>query len=682
MKNLSYYLIVIVLFLGLSNELWSKGMFMDGLYYAAIARNLSNGLGSFWQLYFIESNGVFYGHPPLAMGLQSIFFSIFGDSIYIERIYSLFTFLITGFSIHLIWKEVMGKKYSFYSWVPLFFWIIIPLNGWACANNFLENTMNMFVSASIFFAIRNIKTEKLIFLVLSAFSLSLAFLSKGFTGLFPLSIFFWFFLILPTMNFKNMIMKTSLLLIFSLVPFLLLLLFYPSAIDSLSNYINIQVIGSIQHSQTTTDRFSIMKELFNQIKFLQVISSIAALLYILIFFFQKLNITQILKENTSFISCIGLLLILPIPTWRQQLLYTLTKYPIIDSLIYCMLIIFITYIIVLITSKLRVINIRNQYKWLIFSTILSILFFLTKLTDQIFISFLILVIVISVIYTLAMIVKKTGVVNLIKSEFWFIVFTVLSYMIASSQLKYHFFEFLNLYPFVSYFLLLTYLYLSFYKKNSSIAFPERSKWIMLFILLGISGVLPMIISLKQGGFYILTALPFFSIALGVLTIPVMHYLSSQINKKIVVLLLVFLFISLGPFISTSTTFLIPYTRYVIFNSIKYQYERIARDKPLVEDINLIMTIVQKNTTLNIDFQKHWNIHGYFARYGNIGLDTDRRNKYKYLISFEEGWTYSDRIGKYVEEKTDLQKNHRKYNQEYNKIDLNTDKLHLYKRNTK
>ena len=66
---------------------------MDGLYYATIAKNLANGLGSFWQLYFTELDGVFYGHPPLAMGLQSILFSIFGDSIYIERAYSFSTFI-------------------------------------------------------------------------------------------------------------------------------------------------------------------------------------------------------------------------------------------------------------------------------------------------------------------------------------------------------------------------------------------------------------------------------------------------------------------------------------------------------------------------------------------------------------------------------------------------------------
>lgn len=156
--------------MALSNELWSEGMFLDGVYYATIAKNLSNGLGSFWFLPSIASSDVFHGHPPLAMGLQSIFFSIFGDSIYIERAYSLFTFLITGFFIHLIWKEVMGGKYSSYSWVVLFFLAIIPLNGWACSNNLLENTMNIFVAFSVFFLIKNIRTNDLVYIIRGYFA--------------------------------------------------------------------------------------------------------------------------------------------------------------------------------------------------------------------------------------------------------------------------------------------------------------------------------------------------------------------------------------------------------------------------------------------------------------------------------------------------------------------------------
>lgn len=50
---------------------------MDGLFYSSIARNLSNGVGTFWQTHF--SNTLFprfYEHPPLALGIQSLFLKL------------------------------------------------------------------------------------------------------------------------------------------------------------------------------------------------------------------------------------------------------------------------------------------------------------------------------------------------------------------------------------------------------------------------------------------------------------------------------------------------------------------------------------------------------------------------------------------------------------------------------
>ena len=116
MKNSRpYYIIVFGLFLGIcAPSLWSDGMFMDGLYYAAISRNLADGLGSFWYLHFTDfSYPIFHEHPPLAMGLQSILFYFFGDSIYIERLYSFFTFIFTGAIIHLIWGEINRKELKY-----------------------------------------------------------------------------------------------------------------------------------------------------------------------------------------------------------------------------------------------------------------------------------------------------------------------------------------------------------------------------------------------------------------------------------------------------------------------------------------------------------------------------------------------------------------------------------------
>ena len=288
MKNTPLYLIIILMFMSLSNELWSEGMFMDGLYYATIAKNLSNGIGSFWFLHFTDTSfNIFHEHPPLAIGLQSIFFSLFGDSIYVERIYSLLTFIVTGFIIHLIWKEFIDKKYSSYSWVVLFFWAVIPLNSWACSNNILENTMNIFVASSVFFLIKNIRTNDLFYIMISGVCLFLAFLSKGFIGLFPLSFFFLYYLVFSSMTFKEMIGRTLLLIASILTPCLLLYVFYPPAIDSLSEYINVQVIDSLKNVQTTTNRFSITTRLFDYMKFIHLLTILSVFVYIVYLFRRK-----------------------------------------------------------------------------------------------------------------------------------------------------------------------------------------------------------------------------------------------------------------------------------------------------------------------------------------------------------------------------------------------------------
>ena len=51
-------------------------MFLDGVTYAAISKNITNGLGTFWQPHYTQTkDAAFYGHPPLVFGIQSLFFS-------------------------------------------------------------------------------------------------------------------------------------------------------------------------------------------------------------------------------------------------------------------------------------------------------------------------------------------------------------------------------------------------------------------------------------------------------------------------------------------------------------------------------------------------------------------------------------------------------------------------------
>src|SRR4029078_7387475 len=62
-----------------------KGMFIDGLVYTTISNNLSEGIGTFWQPmlknseFLFQKSDVFYDHPPLLFGIESIFYAVFGD---------------------------------------------------------------------------------------------------------------------------------------------------------------------------------------------------------------------------------------------------------------------------------------------------------------------------------------------------------------------------------------------------------------------------------------------------------------------------------------------------------------------------------------------------------------------------------------------------------------------------
>ena len=179
--------------------LFSDGMFLDGVIYAAVSNNMALGIGHFWEPHL--SNTLFdsfYEHPPLAMGLESLWFKLFGSSIYVERFYSLACFFINARIIVKIWRELTNDKSL--SFLPLLFFILIPDIQWSFSNNLLENTMMIFCCLSFYFLIKHLKTARIAFLVLSGFLLYLSILSKGFVGLYLWGVSY-IFLVLSTKFF-------------------------------------------------------------------------------------------------------------------------------------------------------------------------------------------------------------------------------------------------------------------------------------------------------------------------------------------------------------------------------------------------------------------------------------------------------------------------------------------------
>lgn len=253
-----FYLFTGFLFLGIvSVELFSDGMFMDGLLYADVSRNMAQGLGSFWKPYL--SHGLFpefYEHPPLAFGLQSIAFKIFGDSIYVERLYSLATYILVGYLIILIWETFTYDKKS--GWIPIFLWYISGGVTWAAANNMLENTMSVFVCLAVLFYLKSLKEKRFFWITLSALSLSCGLLTKGFFCLYiwVMPLLMWTFK--QNKSLIQAVVDSVIMVLITLIPLAFLYSTNSSAQNFMLCYFHKQVMGSIQNVQTVDSRFAII----------------------------------------------------------------------------------------------------------------------------------------------------------------------------------------------------------------------------------------------------------------------------------------------------------------------------------------------------------------------------------------------------------------------------------------
>lgn len=322
------YFLFVALFIGiLTPSLFTDGMFMDGSIYAVISRNLAEGNGTFWNLYFSDTVfPVFREHPPLALYLGSLGFHIFGDNIFPERFYSLLTGLLAAFLIILIQKRFIKNKINNYIILTLFIWLSFSLVRWTYANNLLENTMTVFVLLSAFFILTSFKRSRVLMLFISGVFLFAAFLSKGFPALFIWSIIFFYWLVYKEISFVRVIIDTFLLILFTVLPLIVISQLSEDATESLLRYFNKQVIGNIKIVKTVNSRFYIIGAMLNEmiIPFIVVVA--------LIIFAKikriKISIDKQDIKNSLFFFLISLSGILPIMiSMKQRSFYIVPALP-------------------------------------------------------------------------------------------------------------------------------------------------------------------------------------------------------------------------------------------------------------------------------------------------------------------------------------------------------------------
>ena len=265
----------------------TEGMFVDGVTYASISRNMAEGQGTFWNPHYtLKLYPEFRQHPPLALGMEALMFKALGDHLYVERLYSVLTFIISGLLIVAIWKRTTNRPSQ--AWLSVLFWIAMPLVAWSATNNLLENTMMVFVLLSVWLMILSYQKNTKVWLLLAGISLFSAFLSKGFTGLFPLVFPTIYCLFDDKRHWIQGPIDTLLLMVTLGVLTGMMFLFFPASLAYLKDYLNMQVIGGGLHETTVSTRFYIVFSLLQQL-------IIPAIFVAILFVIRKITKTNSIK---------------------------------------------------------------------------------------------------------------------------------------------------------------------------------------------------------------------------------------------------------------------------------------------------------------------------------------------------------------------------------------------------
>jgi hypothetical protein len=167
------------------------------------------------------------------------------------------------------------------------------------------------------------------------------------------------------------------------------------------------------------------------------------------------------------------------------------------------------------------------------------------------------------------------------------------------------------------------------KKSSTLFVKENNKKALAFLLLGLTGVLPVMISMKQSGFYIVPTYPFFAIGISILLYHSIDALFINLNYKSKGFLF-FKLIAYGLFFTG------------VFLSI-YFSDHFSRDKNKIKDSYAIFQEIPQGSVINInpEMYKDWSLHAYFSRFKNISLDPNLNNRREYLLIKNED--YSDSL---------------------------------------
>lgn len=308
-------------------------MFVDGMIYAAISRNMAMGNGTFWQPQFMQTVwpsynncSFFCDHPPIMFVMESILFRLFPDQTIVENIYNLLVLIALIGLIVLLWRKLFEKYPSIiaYSWLPVLCWYAIRTVWWSVPNNLLDTSMAVFCLFSCLFQLYAFSASDLKksvgFWFLSGSFLLLAFLTKGPIGLYPLAFASIFAFIYGPSKYR-IALKGSMIMVMVYVFEMFIVMSYEPAYTFITQYFDGQVVQSLlQKRENLGDSWEAHFFLLRMLK-IDLLPHVVGLigLYGLSYFVKSIPRQSIFSRKVCMVSIIVALSgILPILISKKQ----------------------------------------------------------------------------------------------------------------------------------------------------------------------------------------------------------------------------------------------------------------------------------------------------------------------------------------------------------------------------
>ncbi len=288
--TLPFLLIAAIAALHWLPNLFAKGMFMDGVYDALFAHNFVQGIGSFWNPQTADyAHPEYWDNPQLSSYFLSLWYRVFGDYYWVEKLYSLFTALVQLVLIASLWRIYFADKAEVrsYSWLPCLLLLIVPLTSWCYSGNLMENTMSIFTTSSVIVFLLFLRKRKnlLLYSSIGGALIFLALLTKGPVALFPFAVPFFFIWIEENFSWKQSF--AYMLMQFVVAAALFVFVFSMDApTNFLQHYLAVQLLPVLTHQPSPGgSHFNILIQLLATLSPLFVLSALS-------FFISK-------KESTS-----------------------------------------------------------------------------------------------------------------------------------------------------------------------------------------------------------------------------------------------------------------------------------------------------------------------------------------------------------------------------------------------